>query len=350
MISRTVTEHRPGIFNRRYLSSRLSSRVVRGLTVLLVVTISASSYADSDEAISLLKQMSVAADGLDYSGEFVYVRDGKISAMKISHVKATESTSAEQKLMALDGSMREIIVQDDIVACVLPDEGMGLKEKKQSKQPFKLNISGRVEDIYRFYEVEMGARSRVADRDCQLVDVTPRDNLRYGYRLCVDDDNALLLQSELTNQSGKLLESYMFVNIEFGEVSASQLESHTPAKQLIWMDDQSHTDLNRVEDDKTLQQWRVGNNQSGFELEQYIERMSPVMQANITHLVLGDGLAKVSVFVAKATASANKQKKSLNMGSLNSYTLESGDYMITAIGEVPRETVSMIARATQRKQ
>lgn len=348
--SRAVPEYQLGTINRFIFTASRLQRTGRFLIAALLIAVSATSYADSGAAISLLKQMSVAADGLDYSGEFVYVRDGKISAIKINHKRATKNSSAEQKLMAMDGSMREIIVQDDIVACVLPDEGMGLKEKKQAKQPFKLNIGGRIEDIERYYEVEIGEPSRVADRDCSLVEVRPRDNLRYGYRLCVDDENALLLQSELADQSGKLLESYMFVNIEFGEVTTKQLESNTPAKQLTWMDDHTPTDLNRIEEDKTLRQWQVSTNPSGFELEQYIERMSPVMQANITHLVLGDGLANVSVFISRTNTSANKQKKSLNMGSLNSYSLESGDYMITAIGEVPHETVRMIARATERKQ
>ena len=80
MISHTVTEHRPGVSSRCFSTYRLLSRVSRGVTLLLMA-VSASSYADSNAAISLLKQMSVAADGLDYSGEFVYVRDGKISAM-----------------------------------------------------------------------------------------------------------------------------------------------------------------------------------------------------------------------------------------------------------------------------
>jgi sigma-E factor negative regulatory protein RseB len=93
--------------------------------------------------------------------------------------------------------------------------------------------------------------------------------------------------------------------------------------------------------------WSVISNQSGFEVERYIERISPIMQTQISHLVLGDGLAKVSVFITPSAASAYKPKKPISIGSLNSYTRELEDHMITVIGEVPQRTVAMIAKNTQ---
>lgn len=326
--------------------SKLASSVstLPALVCSATLLLSAVAYAGSDTGMDLLREMSIAADSLDYSGEFVFVKDGKISSMKISHMRASDSSSSQQKLMALDGSMREIIIQDDEVACVLPDEGMGLREKRQSRQPFKFNISDSVEVIERHYTLRSTGESRVAGRDCKQLEVAAKDQYRYGYRLCIDAENSLLLKSELTSHDGRLLESYMFVNIEFGNADASQLASETPPMQLTWMDDNDGHDAMQSTD--SMQKWRVEQNQSGFALEQYIERLSPVMQADITHLVLGDGLAKVSVFIAKSTSSANKDKKSLSMGSLNSYTLERDHYMITAIGEVPEETVTIIAQST----
>ncbi len=305
--------------------------------------------ADADTGMGLLQEMSMAADSLDYSGEFVFVKDGKISSMKISHLRASGSSSSQQKLMALDGSMREIILQDDEVACVLPDEGMGLREKRQSRQPFKFNISDSVEDVKRHYTLQRTGESRVAGRDCKQMEVISKDQYRYGYRLCIDAKNSLLLKSELTSYDGRVLESYMFVNIEFGRTDASQFVSETPPTQLNWMGDMDSDTHDVMQNEAGAQKWRIAENKSGFKLEQYIERLSPVMQADITHLVLGDGLAKISVFIAQSKSSANKDKKALSMGSLNSYTLERAPYMITAIGEVPQETVAIIAQSTELK-
>ena len=332
---------------------RVVHRALPAMLGSAMFVLSGGTYAMPDENMQLLRAMSMAADSLDYSGEFVFVKDGKISSMKISHIQASSSNSSQQKLMALDGSMREIILQDDEVSCVLPDEGMGMRERRQSTQPFQFNISDKVEDIHQHYDLHRKGQSRVAGRDCNVLEVTPKDQYRYGYQLCIDTENALLLKSELTAEDGRLLESYMFVNIEFGTTDTALLTSETPPKQLTWMDDSDSA--SSLDDHDTTQKaddahkWRVADNTSGFKLEQYIERISPIMQAEVTHLVLGDGLANVSVFIARANSSANKGKKSLQMGSLNSYTLERPPYMITAIGEVPSETVTMIAKSTQVK-
>ncbi|MCP4009798.1 MAG: hypothetical protein GY726_09825 [Proteobacteria bacterium] len=303
--------------------------------------------AQSDDGMELLKQMSAAAHGLDYSGEFVYVKEGIISSMKIAHISATETRGSQQKLMALDGSMREIIQQDDEVECVLPDQGMGLREKRQARQLFTLNMSDKVENIGLFYRVDRIGSTRVANRNCEQVIVSPNDSYRYGYSLCIDSENQLLLSSELKTRDEEILESYKFIGVNFNKVETSAISSQTPPKTLSWIDDKPKDSVAIVSASEPGLKWRVRPNKSGFELEHYIKRISPVMQAEITHLVLGDGLAQVSVFISPADASANKSEAALSMGSINSHTRKVNNSMITAVGEVPRETVILIAEHTE---
>lgn len=312
-------------------------------SMLVVATMLFFDHALADEnGLGLLKRMSVAADTLDYSGEFVYVKDGQIASMKISHLGATENASSQQKLMALDGSKREIIQQDDIVACVLPDQKMGLREKRQSKQLFKFSVSDRLESISDHYEIDKRGPKRVANRACEWLQVAPKDAYRYGYDLCIDDENQLLLSSEMRSSDGELLESYQFVNITFGAVDSADIASVTPPASLNWMDDKAV----QGEQPDDRQEWQVTKNQTGFELEHYIRRYAPVVQSDITHLVLGDGLAQVSVFIIPADASQGDSGTSLSMGGLNSHTVKQGDFNITAIGEAPMRTVKLIAEHT----
>ena len=315
-------------------------------SVLLIVT-AASAGAKDDDGMMLLGNMSSAANKLDYSGEFVYVKDGKISSMKVAHIGATADSSSQQKLMALDGSMREIIQQDDIVACVLPDQGMGLRETRQAKALFKLDVADKLDSIALHYTVRHQGKTRVANRDCELVNVMPRDTYRYGYRLCADSENQLLLSSELLGQDGNVLESYQFVSVKFDKVEASEISSRTPPKTLNWMDDRAGNSNKETTSADEEVKWRITENPAGFELEHYINRMSPVIQANVTHLVLGDGLAQVSVFISPLDASASQSETSLSMGSLNSFTRKINEFMITVVGEVPEETVMLIAEHTE---
>lgn len=324
----------------------LKARFGLVFSALVMMTV-VPAGAKADDGMMLLGNMSTAANKLDYSGEFVYVKDGKISSMKVAHIGATAGSGSQQKLMALDGSMREIIQQDDVVACVLPDQGMGLRETRQSRALFKLDVADKLDSIALHYTVRHQGKTRVANRDCELINVTPRDTYRYGYSLCIDSDNQLLLSSELRGQDGKVLESYQFVSVNFGKVEASEISSRTPPKTLNWMDDRpdnSNTETRSA--DKQLK-WRVAENPAGFELEHYINRISPVIQADVTHLVLGDGLAQISVFVSPLDASATESETSLSMGSLNSFTRKINKFMITVVGEVPKETVVLIAEHTE---
>jgi sigma-E factor negative regulatory protein RseB len=325
-------------------------RTIKRLSLILsagCLAMTGSAWAGPDDGVKLLEQMSTAANKLDYSGEFVHVKDGKISSMKIAHIGATGNLGSQQKLMSLDGSMREIIQQDDIVACVLPDQGMGLREKRQARQLFKLNTSDKVGNIAEHYSVSHLGQARVANRNCEQVQVIPKDAYRYGYNLCIDSENQLLVSSELADINGGILESYKFVSVNFDKVDVSEIRSETPPKTLSWMDDKPKNSGSRMKASDGAKTWKVTANQAGFELEHYIERVSPVMQADITHLVLSDGLAQISVFVSPAEASANQSGASFSMGGLNSFTRKFNDYMITVIGEVPKETVTIIATHTE---
>jgi sigma-E factor negative regulatory protein RseB len=61
----------------------------------------------------------------------------------------------------------------------------------------------------------------------------------------------------------------------------------------------------------------------------------------VTHIVYGDGLATVSVFIAENEDQEIARRS--NVGASTSFSFESGDYQITAVGEVPAETVQRIA-------
>ncbi len=300
----------------------------------------------SDDGLMLLQKMGLAADQLDYVGEFVSVKNGRIDSMKVIH--ANTASGRRQKLMSLNGSSREIIQRDGEVACVLPDQGVGVREKQQYDRPFSLAVSNDIEEVKRYYDITHFGQARVANRDCENVKVEPKDQFRYGYVLCIDSENGLLLKSELKNAAGEVIENFMFVAIDFRPVNSNEFDSNIVPQSLDWMDDKQdahgHSEMMAG-----MVNWKIGENATGFELEHYIQRKSPLTQSGVTHIVLGDGLAKVSVFVAmvEENDTAQKQAVKLAMGGLNSYSLFVEDYKVTAIGEVPEQTVAIIAGHTQ---
>jgi sigma-E factor negative regulatory protein RseB len=65
------------------------------------------------------------------------------------------------------------------------------------------------------------------------------------------------------------------------------------------------------------------------------------------HMMISDGLANVSVFIE--AYDHDVPPRSDQAGAANSFSLRSGDYLVTAVGEVPPATAEHIARSMQQK-
>src|SRR5690606_17137208 len=66
------------------------------------------------------------------------------------------------------------------------------------------------------YDLTLGAVDRVADRSTQVLAISPRDELRYGYRLWLDQETAMPLRVQLIDGAGGVLEEIRFTEIEIG--------------------------------------------------------------------------------------------------------------------------------------
>ena len=63
----------------------------------------------------------------------------------------------------------------------------------------------------------------------------------------------------------------------------------------------------------------------------------------VAHLVYSDGLATVSVFIEDPQTNPEVATGFSRVGSTNAYSLVMHGRQITAVGEVPRQTVQAIA-------
>jgi sigma-E factor negative regulatory protein RseB len=62
----------------------------------------------------------------------------------------------------------------------------------------------------------------------------------------------------------------------------------------------------------------------------------------VQHIVLSDGLASVSVFIAKPAGDKDLFEGESQQGSMHAYARRLAGHQITVVGEVPRRTVEMI--------
>ena len=65
----------------------------------------------------------------------------------------------------------------------------------------------------------------------------------------------------------------------------------------------------------------------------------PGLPMPIQHLIFSDGFASVSVFIEPVSSAGPASPESTSMGAANAFSTRVQGHLVTAVGEVPAETV-----------
>jgi len=317
---------------------------VRTLTLFLSLYALAPAAGAAAEARAWLNQMSQALQALDYTGTFVYQRQGSLEAMRIVH--AADDGVEREKLSSLTGPLREVIRDNQVVTCILGDRRAVMVSKSRPRQPFPTSFARDIGDLEQYYRFEMGGRDRVAGLTCQVIEVQPRDVYRYGHRLCVEVGRRMLLRSQLTDERGRVIEQVMFTDIAFPEeIDEAELRPDLEQAGFTWSRESEHQQP--APQAGSHQHWKVERLPAGFMMTDHSWHQLDNHAPGVEHWMYSDGLASVSVYIEKARDAGEDYRGMSRRGALNAFgTMVNGHY-VTVVGEVPRATVEMIGRSVR---
>lgn len=297
-----------------------------------------SAALAADAAHDWLMKINQAARTLDYEGVFVYQHETQLEAMRIIH--KVENGAARERLVSLNGAPREIIRDQREVTCYWPDKNSVMVEhRKADSQTFPAILPERVQDLDDYYALRLGNTERITGRPAQLVIVKPVDQYRYGYHLWADRETGLLLKADLLDTQGRILEQFMFTQINIGtKIPAAALAPGVAGEGMVWHREDGEQKISTAKPG-----WTAARLPRGFRLSAHISRQALMRKRPVEHLVYTDGLAAVSVFVEKH----NKDSKPFmlgpsRMGAVNVLGSRVDDYQITTVGEAPAETIALI--------
>ena len=296
--------------------------------------------ASAQEAREWLDRMNRAVEELNYQGTFVHVLGAAAETLHIIH--RNHEGSIGERIVSLDGVGREIIRQQDEVQCTLPDRRVVLLEVRRDLSPLVAALPSYSEELEPHYELKLYSTDRVAKRQTQVLEIKPRDEFRYGYMLWLDSETAMPLKSQLTDENGEIVEQILFTEIELLEsIPASALEPTIDTEGFEWLRPPESTEL--TSEVAPNVPWRAASLPGGFKLS--VATQSPIAGSEypVEHLVYSDGLATVSVFIENPNSKAEVGDGFSNVGSTNAYSLTTRGRKVTAVGEVPRQTVRTIA-------
>ncbi|MDN5842583.1 MAG: MucB/RseB C-terminal domain-containing protein [Alcaligenaceae bacterium] len=312
----------------------MAAHLLAGL--ILVAGLSAVSWVWADEppgeAAAFLQQVQDAAHKLDYSGVYTYQQGALLQSSRIVHV--VDGTGERERLEILDGAPREYLRQDGVVQCLLPKQKIVLIQPHRSDH-FPGILLGPAQEVNAHYELlRHPEKDRVAGRECTVTDLRARDGLRYGYRICTDSKTHLILKAQTVGADGKVIDQVAFTNLATGK-NTDREELKSPWNTRDWRI--LKTSVKPV--DLAAHGWRIVYPDGFTPLAEISRMMRPGRQAD--QLVLSDGLAAISIFIETfdQDRDRNVRQGGISHGAMSIYRRRVASYWLTAIGEVPAQTV-----------
>ena len=305
------------------------------LAGLLFCGLGTDAFAESSgEAISWLQKMTRAVRDENYEGIFSYIRGSTFDTVRIVH--RMDNGVETERLINLNGDVRELFRQGNEIRCYHPDGEAHsdelLSDHRVQIGPFTTAFTEKVLSTQNLYRLTMHSTDRIAGRSAVVLSVSPRFNDRYGYRLWLDEETGLLLQSHLID-NGRVKEIFQFTSLDIGHpITDAGLASSIQGETV------SHPLMLETNEMSGKPVWRVAWLPDGFQ---------PVRVTG-NRLHFSDGLATFSVFV-EAPGSAPLPDLTTTVGGTVVLTrrLKKSGPQITVVGEVPVQTARRVAESVE---
>lgn len=316
----------------------------------LALALAIAGVASADEPAKWLERMNHALTTLSYDGTFAHWESGKVEMLHIIH--RVQDGTVSERLESLDGSGREFIRTGAQLTCYLPDKRVVLVERT----PAKVSLLGGFPAIdprtARFYDIKEVARMRFNRHSTHLITVMPRDQYRYGYRLWIDDSTAMPLKTQLCDAQGRVIEQIVFADLEVRRhIPDSAFLPHLSTAGFRWLRNDPAPLKQTMAASRTV--WNADRLPPGFHMAVRAAQIMPGKPGPVDHLVFTDGLASVSVFVETHVQTTQGQApvvESARVGSSYAFSTVVDGHKVTAVGEVPPQTVRFIADSVKAEK
>ena len=314
------------------------------LAFLLALAANANTYAgEAETCADWLKTIAFAGHETEYSGVFVYQHDDTVETSRITHL--IQSGVEYEKLEGLDGPKREIVRHHGQV-WMSSAHGMLQMDSPQSRGRFPSLLPQQLAALSENYQAKLAGKERVAGYEAQIILFQPKDSSLYSHKIWVHSDSGLLVKAAVLAEKGKIVEQYMFTQLQVGgEIDRAWLKS-TIAKTFHSKKGHGISKSKHAESYTHTQPfnsgWVAGFVPTGFKKITELERPMQGKHAPVTQIVYSDGLGAVSIFVEENDHDEDDFDGMSSRGAMSLYHKVVGNHLYTVVGEVPPRTIAKI--------
>jgi sigma-E factor negative regulatory protein RseB len=284
-----------------------------------------------------LLRMHQASVRRAYVGTYVVSSQGNLSSAKIWHI--CDGTQQLERVEALTGPAKSTYRHNDQVMTFFPATKVALVENRTTLGLFPGFLSSVDAKVDEHYAAARSGNERIAGVDAEVVHLRPKDDWRFGYRLWVEAGSGLVVKMQTMDGTGTVME----------EMAFSELQLGAPVKLERLARKMTNTDGYRVEKidvqrtSAEAEGWTMGKTVDGFKSMSCFRRQvgssASNRAASTVQWIFSDGLASVSLFIEPFDPQRHAQEGSLAQGATRTLTKRRQDWWVTAVGEVPLQTL-----------
>lgn len=294
-----------------------------------------------------LLRMHEASRQRAYVGTFVVSTGRLMSSARIWH--ACDGEQQIERVESLTGVPRSTFRRNDQVTTFLPQSRVVIAERRESLGLFPHGLKSKDASIAQFYRAQSAGSERVAGYDADVMILQPTDRWRFGYRVWSEKNTGMVVKLQTLDGAGQVLEQAAFSELELGApVSMARLSQMMGQTQGYRIERPS-----QEETSAEAQGWRVKSGVPGFVpiscYRRSVGRADAAAPSHTLQMIFSDGLASVSLFVEPFDAQRHTQPGILAVGATHVLTQHSGNWWLSAVGEVPQQTLAAFAKGLERK-
>jgi sigma-E factor negative regulatory protein RseB len=298
----------------------------------------------------LLRMHEAAMKKRSYVGTLVQTSPNSISSARIWH--ACDGAQQIERVETLTGVPRSTFRHNDKLVTFMPELKQVRVEKREQIGGFPEVLQPGVGNIPEYYAVKALGAERVAGLDAELVQLLPKDALRFGYRIWTEKKSGLVVKLQTLDGAGSVLEQAAFSELQLdAPVKMDKLVQMMGATEGFKVDQAAVTKTTAA-----AEGWSLKTTVPGFKAMSCYKRgatvqgASPAVPDRTMQWIFSDGLATVSLFVEDFDKARHTQEGVIANGATHTLLKRMNEFWLTAVGEVPAQTLKTFAQGLERKR
>lgn len=313
-----------------------------------VVTPPASQAAGKERSLSeWLLRMHEASRRRAYTGTLVVSSGVSMASARVWHV--CDGKQQMERVESLTGTPRSTFRRNDEVITFSPQSRVAVAERRESLGLFPQLLQAPDTAIEQYYSARQQGQERVAGFEADVVQVVPRDDLRFGYRIWSERRTGLVVKLQTLDAHGQMLEQVAYSDLQLdAPVNMDKLRAMMGKTEGYKVEK-----LALVRTTAAAEGWQLKQPVPGFTPMSCFRRPAPGQGGgSAVQWVFSDGLATVSLFIEPFEASRHVQEGLLIMGAthtlLQRLDAVGGPWWLSVVGEVPAATLRVFAQQLAR--